>query len=144
MALFSPSTFTMPSFWHSKSKQGHQWLHLAVGNPTVKLATSLAVYHFNVGSQTLLTILGALGIYLSFHGEKACKKLDMTKFTNLQKSERKAQPTQKPQRLGMSSYWQFQFCVTSEGAGTKVCHAGCMQVYPYCHLGHAPVYCHYC
>ena len=114
------------------------------GQPNCKTGNLPSSLPLQCWSQTLLTILGALGIYLSFHGEKACKKLDMTKFTNLQKSKRKAQPTQKPQRLGMSSYWQFQFCVTSEGAGTKVCHAGCMQVYPYCHLGHAPVYCHYC
>lgn len=66
----------MPSWWYSKSKQGHQWFHLA---------TSISIKHFNVGSQTLLTIIGALGIYLGFRGKKARMKLDMTAFANLQK-----------------------------------------------------------
>lgn len=70
---------------HLKSKQGHRWFHLAMFNQTVELATYVAVYHFNVKSQTLLAILGTLGIYLGFHGKKACMKLDMTELANLQK-----------------------------------------------------------
>ena len=68
----------MPSWWHSKSKQGHQRLHLAMGNQNVELATFLAVDYFNVGSETLQTILRALEIYYGFHYRKACKKLDKT------------------------------------------------------------------
>ena len=56
--------------WQRATKEMH------ASTPTVELATFLAVGHFNDGSQTLLTVLEALGIDPGYHCRKACKKLD--------------------------------------------------------------------
>ena len=53
--------------------------------PTVELATFLAVGHFNDGSQTLLTVLEALGIDPGYHCRKACKKLDHDRIRHSRK-----------------------------------------------------------
>lgn len=87
--------------WQRATKETH------ASTPTVELATFLAVGHFNDGSQTLLTILEALGIDPGYHCRKACKKLELAILVEkVENSPRKGADNSETTRRASLRHWR--------------------------------------